>query len=75
MTVFYCDHTLEPLVLRWAVSKVTNEIYFIDLKGDIVRSTSILQFVDHFTCKKPYTVPVDVERRRRFMSLPKPDTE
>ena len=38
-------HTLEPLVLRWAVSKVDHEIYFIDLKGVIVRSTSVLQFV------------------------------
>ena len=75
MTVFYCDHTLERLVLRWAVGKVANEIYFIDLKGDIVRPTSVLQFVEYFSCKKPYTGLVDVERRCRFMSLPKPDTE
>ena len=75
MTVFYCDHTLEPLVLHWAVGKVANEIYFIDLKGGIVRPTSVLQVVEYFACKKPYTDPVDVERRRRFMSLPKSDTE
>ena len=75
MTVFYCDHTLEPLVLHWAVGKVANEIYFIDLKGGIVRPTSVLQFVEHFACKKPYTGPVDGERQRRCMSLPKPDTE
>ncbi len=75
MTVFYCNHTLEPLVFRWAVGKVANEIYFINLKGDIVRSTSVLQFVENFACKKSYTGPVDVERRRRVMSLSKPDTE
>ncbi len=75
MTVFHCNHTFEPLVFRWAVGKVANEIYFINLKGGIVRTTSVLYFVEHFACKKSYTGPVDVERRRRVMSLPKPDTD
>jgi hypothetical protein len=42
MAVFYCNHTFEPLVFRWAVGKVANEIYFINLKGGIVRPTSVL---------------------------------
>jgi hypothetical protein len=57
------------------VGKVANEIYFINLKGSIVRPTSVLQFVEHVACKKSYTGPVDVERRRRVMGLSKPDTE
>ena len=59
----------------WAVGKVANEIYFINLKGGIVRPTSVLQFVEHVACKRSYTGPVDVERRRRVMGLSKPDTE
>jgi hypothetical protein len=75
MTVFSCNHTFELLVFRWAVGKVANEIYFINLKGGIVRTTSVLWFVEHCACEKSYTVPVDVERCRRVISLPKPDTE
>ena len=75
MTVFYCNHTLEPLVFHWAVGKVANEIYFINLKGGIVWPTSTLQFVEHVVCKRSYTGPVDVERRRRVLRLSKPNTK
>ena len=74
MTVFYRNHTLEPLVIRWAVGKVAHEVYLVNFEGGIVRPTSVLQFVEHFACKKPYSGPINVERRR-FVSLSKPDAE
>ena len=72
--IFNGDHTFELLVFRVAMGEVAGEVNLLNLEGGIVRPTLLLQSVEHVTSQKPYSGPVNVERRR-LVGLSESNTE
>ncbi len=72
--IFNGDHTFELLVFRVAVGEVAGEVNLLNLEWGIVRPTLLLQFVDHVASQKPYSGPINVERRR-LVGLSESNTE
>ena len=46
------------------MGEIAGEVNLLTLEWDIVRPTLLLQFIEHVTSQKPYSGPVNVERRR-----------